>query len=264
MKVKKEKILFYDIETSLIGAWIFRCGKQVIRPNQLMDGKLISKIICITYCWNDAGPVKCLEWESVKGGYDCGKMIAQFDKLIKKADITIGKNSDRFDVKHINTQRLLTQSYGMPEWAAATDDLEKQMRRYFYLPSYGLDFFSRLLGLGGKISMQFSDWVDIAENHSNAKQIIAKMIRYGKKDTRDTRTIWEHCVKHFRPKLNVATLRGDHVCTSCGSCDIRLDGTKAFGKGRKQQWFCREHKGFAGYTIINYKYDDPKSPKLSS
>jgi hypothetical protein len=260
MKHKKPRVLFFDIETSLIGAWVFRCGKQVIRPNQLQTDNFISNIICITYCWDDGKPVKALTWEAVKGGYSCKKMIATFDKIIQQADITIGKNSDRFDVKHINTQRLLTQDYGMPEWAAHTDDLEKQMRRYLYLPSYGLDYFARLLGLGGKMKMEFQDWVDLAENNKNAKKSFKKMVRYGKKDTLDTRAIWNYCVKHFRPKHNAATYQGEHVCTNCGSKDIRKNGTRVCGKTRKQQWYCRSHNGFAGYTCIpcTYLYKQPK------
>ena len=36
--VKTPKILFYDIETSPLKAWVWGLGKQVLRHHQLVDG----------------------------------------------------------------------------------------------------------------------------------------------------------------------------------------------------------------------------------
>ncbi len=259
---KEPKILFYDIETTLLKAWVWRCGKQVIRHDQLLDEANMWNMICITYCWNDGKPAKALTWEPDReagdeGNRTCKYMIADFDKLVAQADAVIGKNSDRFDVKHINTHRMLNLDYGVPEWVTHTDDLEKQMRRYFALPSFSLDYFSKLLGLGGKKKMEFQDWIDIAENKP-AKYLKAfkKMVTYGKKDVVDTRSIWNYCSKHFRPKFNAATFYGEGCCTNCGSTNIRKNGTRYAGQTRKQQWWCKDHNGFAGYTTIAYKYND--------
>lgn len=258
MKAKKPKILFWDIETTPLLAYIWRPGKQVVRHPQLKKGSDMWNIICITYCWNDGKPAKALIWE--KGS--CKKLIKEFDKIVQQADISIGKNSDRFDVKHINVQRMLTQDYGLPDWAAHTDDLEKQIRKHFALPSFSLDYLSELLGFGGKIKMQMQDWIDIVENNDNAEKSLKKMVKYGKKDVIDTRALWNRLSKHFRPKLNMATFAGDHVCTNCGSSKIRKNGTRTCGKTRKQSWFCTAHGGFAGYTTLPFKYKNPSDPKL--
>lgn len=255
---KKPKILFYDLETSPLLAYIWRPGKQVVRHTQLKKGRSMWNIICITYCFNDGGPVKALVWDNG----DCSKIIKAFDKIIAQSDITIGKNSDRFDTKHLNVHRMLTQDYGMPEWTAHTDDLEKQIRRHFALPSYSLDYLSELLGFGGKIKMEFQDWIDIVEHNKNYEKSLKKMVFYGKKDTRDTRAIWNKLSKHFRPKFNMASFAGDHVCTNCGSSNIRKNGTRTCGKTRKQAWYCNKHNGFAGYTVIPFTYKNEKAPKL--
>ena len=246
--MKKPKILFYDIETTPLQAWVWRCGKQVVRHDQLVEGRSRYNIICITYCWNDGGPVKSLDWDYEK--QDDRPMIEEFDEMIKESDLTIGKNSDRFDVKQINTRRLFGELPGMPDWSQRTDDLEKQMRKHFYLPSYSLDYLSNELGLGGKVKMKFQDWIDIVEKGENGEKAFNKMLKYGKKDTRDTRTIWYHCEKHFTPKLNQAAYYGDHCCATCGSTEIHKNGTRLSGQVKYQRFYCNDHGGYAGKCPI--------------
>jgi len=235
----KQKILFYDIETTPLKAWVWRCGKQVVRHDQLTADRNMYDIICITYCWNDNKKAQSLDW-----GYteqDSSQMIAQFDELIKSADVTIGKNSDRFDVKHINTRRLLSGISGMPDWTRYTDDLEKQMRKYFYLPSYSLDYFSSLLGFGGKIKMEFKDWIDIVEKSKDGEIAFKKMIKYGKKDVEDTRAIWKFCLSHFEPKV-----KQFGNCPHCGVTEFFKNGTRTSGKTKYQRFDCKKCGGYVG------------------
>lgn len=241
---KKPKILIYDIETSLLQAWVWRCGDQVVRHNQLVDGKFNEYgIICVSYCWlHDDKPAKCIDW-----GYraqDTGKLIEKFDKIIKKADITIGKNSDRFDVKHINTQRMLAGLPGYPEWSKRTDDLEKQVRKHFGqgLPSVSLDYLSQKLGFGGKDKMAFDDWVHICQQTpGKGMKALKKMKHYCNKDVEDTRALWRRLEEHITPVYNIAGMRGETKgCVDCGSTNIIKNGTTATNKVLKQKFFCKD------------------------
>ncbi|MEO5351253.1 MAG: hypothetical protein H7836_16655 [Magnetococcus sp. YQC-3] len=278
MKDNRPKTLFYDIETMPLVATTFRLGEQHIRHDSLVDAKHFTEqdledlknvghdrtaidsliyrienrtqpnqpnIICITYCW-EKGPAKALVFDYAT--HNCGEIIKEFDRIADEADVIIGKNSDKFDRRHINTQRLLTQTYGNPAWMDCSDDLEKQMRKHFMLPSYSLDYFSKLLGFGGKTKMSFSDWYDILYQTKNGQKALDKMVKYGKKDVEDTRAIWQYCEKHFTPRYNVAAMKDDHVCTTCGSEDIFKNGTRSVGKVLKQRWYCNAHGGHAGYT----------------
>lgn len=243
---KKPKILFYDIETRPLLVWVWGLGEQVVRHHQLARGGSSYGIICIAFAWNDGKPAKVLHWDYKK--QDSGKVVREFDKIIRQADITIGKNSDRFDVKHINTQRLIHNLPPLPEWVDNTDDLEKQLRKYFKFPSQSLDYISKALGLGGKVKMEFQDWVDIVEKTNKASFL--KMCRYNKKDVEDTRALWYRIQSHIKPKLNMATFHGDFRCRNCGSKNLRKDGTRSRGKITYQEWFCRSHNGYAGQTSI--------------
>lgn len=281
---KKEqdiKILFYDCETTLLWLWAFSLGKQVIRHNQLISGMFNRFfIICISYRWAHEDKVHTLHWG--RKGENPAKVIEDFDKIIRQADITIGKNSDNFDVKHINTQRLLAGLEPLPEWVSTTDDIEKQVKRFFGkgLPSRSLDYISSQLKLGGKNSMEFSDWTWInslkfaetlngklkkvlkvnklanictslctsllfGEKYSTIKSEgnarYTKMITYCAKDVNDTVAIWNKIKSHIKPRWNVAAMKGKRKgCVDCGSTDLVSHSKRLTLNGALQVYYCKE------------------------
>lgn len=245
--MSKKKILFYDIETTPLMAYIWRPGKQVVRHQQLVEGAELTDIICLAYCWNDGKPAKVIGW-----GYEeqnSKPIIELFDELASQADIVIGKNSDRFDNKHMNTRRLIEGLPCSPEWTKYTDDLEKQIRKHFALPSYSLDYFSKLIGIGGKVSMQFGDWIDIVEQRD--EKAYKKMLRYNKKDTEDTRAIWEYCEKHITPKYQMPAQKGVPTCKNCGGENLTKDGVRRQGKNTYQEYRCKDCVAYAGRWKVN-------------
>lgn len=280
----KPKILVYDIETSLMLMSGFRLGKQVIRPNQLLNGYFSRvHIICITYQWVGSKSVEILTWgDSVE---DEARMIEDFDALVKKADIVIGKNSDRFDNKHINTHRFWNN---LPadnvNWTESTDDLEKQMRKHFNLASYSLDYMSSQLGLGGKDKMEYSDWEHIQAyrllqlvahgSKKTSRELVGdktaelfgtslfnlsvetiirrgqtalkKMYKYGKKDTRDTTSILQRMLKYIKPKFNHSVFAGKLACKLCGHIGVSPNGSFISGQTKYKKFKCQSCKGYAG------------------
>jgi DNA polymerase elongation subunit (family B) len=272
------KVLFYDIETTPMKSWHFPLGEQTLRHSSLDKAHDDWDIITIQYCWGDGKEAKVLHWGN-GSEVEITKMINEFDKLVAKADVVIGKNSARFDNKHINAKRLFTVgTTPCPTWLKHTDDLEQQFRKHFKMPSQALDYYSTQLGLGGKVKMEFQDWIDIV-NHKKLKQIeeeigtegakavclvvfgynykelvlrgkaaFSKMVTYGKKDAIDTRSIWVYSHQHFEPKHNHSNvLLYNNACKTCGSKDIIKNGVK----GDKQRFFCNAHWGYAGQTSIS-------------
>ena len=277
--MKKPRILSFDIETGLIPVWVFNLGKQVVTHNQLMTDDAVTDIICITYCW-DNGKSGILSWDPSKGETS-EKIITEFDELVKSADIVLGQNSDRFDVKHINTQRLIHDLPPFPEWSINSEDTLKQVRKYFKFPSNRLDYMSRLFKFGGKQHTELKDWKNIA-NYINthklinlAGRVVIKrlsvtlygkdldtilkdglkslnlMKKYGLKDAKDTMKIWKKIRHHVVPKYNAATTHTDIVCSNCGSKNIIKNGTRAVKKSVCQFYYCKDHGGYAGKTVIN-------------
>ena len=246
----KLKELFYDVETAPLPVYVWRLGDQSVRHNQLIrdeNGKItFVKIICISYAWNDGGAPKTLVWDK---NHDSAAMIKKFDALIAQADVVIGKNSDRFDNKHINTHRLLNDGAAIPDWTKHTDDIEKQMRKHFNLPSYSLDYFADLLGVGLKSKMEWDDWIDIVERDDPKK--LKKMIKYCEQDVRITRKVFNKIKTHVTLKLNPNVLsQGEQVCVHCQSPRITKSGTRYYNKSLYQKFHCNAHHGYAGKALI--------------
>ena len=252
----KPKILFYDIETTPLKAYVWGLGKQYVRHPQLDKNYSRYGIICVTYCWNDGKKAKSIDW-----GYeeqDTKKVIEEFDKIINSADHIIGKNSHRFDNRMINAARMFSGLPGLPQWIRYTDDLEQQMRKYFRLPSQSLDYISSELGLGGKIKMEFKDWINIVEKNNDGLKSFNKMVKYGKKDVEDTRAVWNKLVEHFEPKFNYATFYDRMMaCKHCGSYSTCINKTKRIGGNiRYQEYKCNKCGRYAGrkaYSKIDGK-----------
>ncbi len=245
-----QKTLFYDIETKPLQAWLWSPGKQYVGHKQLVKDHSRYGIICVTYCWNDGKPAQCIDWGYEEQNTD--KLVKEFDEILKSADHVIGKNNKRFDDKMMNAARMFAGLPGMPDWVRYTDDLEQQMRRYFRLPSQSLDYISDQLGLGGKIKMEMQDWIDIVEKNANGEKSLAKMIKYGKKDVVDTRTLWNKLSQHFEPKFNVAAFVGiKNACKNCASTDVHKNGTKVSGGTKYQTYACRTCLRYAGRHAVS-------------
>lgn len=239
--MKKPNILFYDIETAPVKAYVWGCGEQVVRHCQLVKGASQTRIISLAYAFNNE-KVKTLHWDYEK--QDDKPIVKEFTRLTKLADIIIGKNNNRFDNKHIHTRLMFHGLSSSHDLFFKSEDLERQMRRYFNLQSNSLDYISNELGLGGKVNMQFSDWIDIVEKRTIKS--FHKMIKYGAKDVDDTRKIWNYCLKYFVPTHNLSALLGEFCCRVCGSHKIIKDGSFLKGSTVYQKYFCNSHDGYAG------------------
>lgn len=281
----KPRILFYDIETLPLGVDTFRLGKQVVHHNSLQRSRDVYEIICIQYMWEDDDP-HVLGWigddNSPKG------MIQTFDELVREADVLIGKNSDRFDAKHINTLRMINNLPPVDDWSlpAGRDDLEKQIRKHFYLPSYSLDYLCKMLFESGKNDMKFDDWRSI-RNYKEAlhfkeegldrkplnaicdyyfgskylnvvregKHALRKMYDYGAKDVIDTAKAWQKVLPYIKPRLNLSRFYGHEtgnylVCKYCGHDDLVKNGIDKRLSVPKQRLRCMRCKRESRATIL--------------
>lgn len=248
----KPRVLYFDIETAPLQSWIWQPGQQYVGHKQLVDGYDHPRIICLAYCWNDNKPAKSIDWDYER--QSSSKIVEEFDEIVSTADHIIGKNSDRFDVKVINAVRMLHGLPGKPIWAMSSDDLEKQMRKYFRLPSQSLDYISKHMGLGGKVKMELNDWIDICEKNENGISSFKKMIKYCKKDVEDTRQLWDMLSEHFNPKFNNASFYNKKVCkhADCGSDDILPNGSYMSQNTKYLQYKCNTCQRYAGSVSVNW------------
>jgi len=235
--MKRPKTLIFDVETAPVLAWIWRTGHKIsVSHDQIKKGQRFD-IICVCYKWADESKIYSLDWGINK--QDSTKMIEEFSKIIEKADTIIGHNCDRFDIKQVNTQRLLK---GMPpiNWPTSNDTL-KQFRKYFALPSYKLDYIANILLSTGKDRMNFQDWIDIVEDKN--PKALQKMISYCSKDVKLLDSVFKKASKFFKPKVHVGvmnSLQSRLSCPDCGSTESRSKGRQYTATRVYQQRVCLE------------------------
>lgn len=240
-KITKPRILLFDVETKPVKCWIYRTGKQVIRHNSIVDGEKFD-IICLAYKWVGEKKVTCLDWGREQNS---AKMIEAFAKEVEKADVVLGQNSDSFDIKQVNTQRLLHNQ--LPIAWPVTEDLRKQVKKHFYVTSSSLEYMAKLLTGEGKDRMVFGDWVDIIERKD--PKALEKMKKYCVRDVLKTEEVWKRIQPYVDPRAHRGVINGSgrNSCKSCGSMKIVNNGFKFNLTGKIRRIRCNA----CGYTGTN-------------
>jgi len=207
------KILFLDIETSLMLVYTFGLRDQHITPNQIADDRAGKLIHCVGLKWKGQ-PVKVYsEWEH---GYE-GMMQATHDAL-NEADAIVTYNGAKFDIPKINGQFLLL---GMEPPPPPTQiDLFLTARKMGY-PSGKLDYLSQKLGIGQKVKHDgFKLWIDVFNGCPKAQ---AKMAQYCAGDVRLTERVYNRLRPHIQNHPHLALTKRDE-CGACGSSRLQSRG----------------------------------------
>jgi DNA polymerase elongation subunit (family B) len=219
--------LLFDIETSLGEAYVFGTAyKTNIFWQQL---KTPPKIICIAYKWHGQSKTYCLDWGKKKCDKD---PLKKFLKILNSADVIIGHNSDKFDIKWIRGRCFTHRLPMMPDYTSI--DTYKEAKR-MKLQSYSLDHINRLMGHQGKSETDRQLWVDTTEGKPGA---LAKMKYYCKGDVNRLEETYNDMAPYMKHKLSVTTDRGK--CPGCGSDDLLIVRRKITASGsRRIQYQCK-------------------------
>lgn len=236
--MSKPKILFYDIETAPVLALIWRPGYNMsVNHDQLLDGEK-NDIICIGYRWAHQKRAKCLVWDNKK---QCSeKMIQEFTKIVEQADVVIAHNGDRFDLKHINTQRLLHDQTPIA-WPTSEDTL-KMVKKHFNFPANNLDYLAKVLLGSKKNPMSWADWVNIKLKKKGHEKNLKKMVDYCKKDVDLLCEVWEKIAPYCEVKVSRSLIVNNNRegCPSCGSIHSHKHDKITLKSGKYQRYKCQD------------------------
>ena len=97
---KKPRILFLDIETSHIEARVFS-----LYPNYIDHGDITRDWKIFSVAWKFSDQKKVYAAKMDRNGCDKA-VVEQISKAIQEADIVVGHNGDKFDMKKLNTRRI--------------------------------------------------------------------------------------------------------------------------------------------------------------
>jgi len=145
--------------------------------------------------------------------------------LLEEADVVIAHNAIKFDVKRINT-RFLKNGLTPPMPYMVIDTL-LHARKRFNITSNKLDYIGKFLGLGEKLSTGgFDLWKRCMQGDGEALQ---EMETYNIQDVRLLEDVYITLLPYIKPHPNVSLFIAEdvHACPSCGSKDLKWEGTYA-------------------------------------
>lgn len=206
---QERSLLYFDLETSPIPAWVWGTGEQYVGHKQL-EGE--SKIITAQWMFEGDKKVSYEVWD--KNQNDT-RVVVAITEALNKSKVAISQNGRSFDHKVL---RWRTNVLNLPpiKEVEILDTLTLS-RAAFRAPSHKLDYRSKIYGLGGKIPMEMSDWIAVMHKVPGA---LEKMIQYGCKDIPDLRGLfWKELPYYINLPGSLAVLLGMErtCCPRCAS-----------------------------------------------
>lgn len=211
-----KRILTLDIETRPNVGWIWDLRVQggYISPAMLIEH---GSIMCWAAKWLG---VKKVEFASDHhDGHE--QQVKKLWDMLDEADIVIGYNSDKFDLRHIRREFLLS---GLPPTSPFKSvDLIKTARSKFAFASNSLNHVSGRLGIGEKVKHEgFGLWLACMDGDEAAWK---RMARYNKQDVRLTEDLYLELLPWITGHPHVTVSGKDELrCTRCGSLDLERTG----------------------------------------
>lgn len=214
---KSKNLVYFDIETRPMKAWVWRIGENYITHKQICEE---SRVICIQWMFEGDKKVSYDTWDK---NQDDSKMLEKFSKLMQNVRVAISQNGKDFDHKVLRW-RLNVLNLTPLKNVEILDTL-KLSRGSFAAPSHKLDYRSKIYGFGGKVPMELQDWINVVENKPGA---LEKMVKYGCKDIPDLRQIfWKELPYYNNLPGSLATLiypnekKARDFCPKCASARQR-------------------------------------------
>jgi len=235
------KILSMDIETSPHLSWHWRRWKENIPKSFTVQE---SRVLCWAAKWYGQKTIKFQsEWNV---GSD--EMLAQIWDLLDDADVVMGFNSKKFDVKRLNAE-FVKRGWDAPS-PYQQIDLYLQCKKNFAFSSNRLDDVLEELGLLQKLPNEgMKLWMRVMEGERIAQQ---QMKKYNIQDVEVTEQLYDHIRQWITPHPNMGLYVDDEgdenpACRTCGEKEMIRHKKRPTSVGLYQQWHCQNcgayHRG---------------------
>jgi len=236
------KILFLDIETSPHLSFHWRRWQENIPARFTLEE---SRVICAAWKWQGQKTVSfAAEWQ--RGGAE--RMFTKIYEALSAADVVIGYNSKKFDIKKLNTEFI--RLGWSPPAPFQQVDLLQQVKKNFSFSSNRLDDVLADLQLNQKIETTGMElWIDVWSGDKAAR---TEMQEYNIGDVKVTEELYDWILGWITPHPNWGLYVDDRgadepTCITCGSHNMRKHKKRPTKVGLFQQWHCQDcgayHRG---------------------
>ena len=207
------KILLFDVETSFYHFVGWGTYKQFIQHYQITKHQYIISWAA-KWLYDDTVQSDVVTPEESKNRDD-GRILKSIWKLLDEADIVIGHNGDRFDLRKLRW-RFLSKDMQPPSPFRVIDTL-KVARREFFAPSYKQDFLTKYFKLKNKLPTEFQLWIDCEEG---IPERLKEMVEYNRHDVIGLEQVYLKLRPYIHNHPNLGVLMDKDVCPNCGADDI--------------------------------------------
>lgn len=236
VRTRKPKILFFDIESAPLtmtawkwwettGLWLEHDWFMLSWSAKWLGGKHITKCLA--------------DYEGYQpGSHDDSHLVSELWQMLGDADVLVGHNVDRFDIRKTRTRAILNGKPSLPKFQ--TVDTFKIAKREFAFTQNSLDALAGYLGVserkletGGK-----QLWRDCMAGDPKAW---TKMKRYNRQDVVVTEKVYLELRGWTQTHPNLAVMQDlENGCRNCGSRSLRKQGMKITATGKRQNWQCKD------------------------
>lgn len=240
--IRPPRILIFDIETSYMLVKTYS-----LRTDYISHKNIVNDWHLLSYAGKFRGEDKFyyLDQRYAQDKSDDRQLAEGLHDLISQADILVGHNLDRFDLKKFNTRAA---KYNLPPIAPKiTHDTLKILRKYFALSSNSLEYAAKFLQLKNRKSSHGkfpgdSLWEECLKGNVEAWE---ECRLYNQQDCAVTEELFDFLAK-YEPSINYQAFYQAQVC-QCGSEKFFKDGFKYTRQGKFQVFRCHKcSKTFQG------------------
>ena len=207
------KILLFDVETSFYHFVGWGTYKQYIQHYQITEHQYIISWAA-KWLYDDNVQSDVVTSEESKNRDD-KRILKSIWKLLDEADIVIGHNGDRFDIRKLRW-RFISEDMQPPSPFRIIDTL-KIARREFFAPSYKQDFLTKYFHLQNKLETNFQLWKDC---EAGIPEKLEEMVKYNRHDVMGLEELYLKIRPYIHNHPNLGVLMDKDVCPTCGADDI--------------------------------------------
>jgi hypothetical protein len=238
---KGPRIVLWDIETTPNTVAVFKLfGNDYLSHDALLTERYI---ICAA--WKELGAKK-VDAVSVlddakrfkKSPDDDYHVCSVIHGVLSKADVIIGHNGDRYDIKFTEA-RLLYHGFSPLPPIQKIDTLKIAKSRFLF-NSNRLDYLAKFLGGRGKKPTPKGLWMDVLKNDPKA---IRTMVDYNKQDVDELEFVFNKLAPYAKTHVN-RQVYGDIGCPRCGSTDFQSRGRAINAAQAYQRFQCKACGGW--------------------
>lgn len=237
MSKHKAKVLFIDIETSPILASVWALFDQNVALNQI---KSDWSVLSFSAKWQGQDKVIYFDQRNAKNVENDKALLKKIWALMDEADIVIGQNSRRFDVKKLNA-RFILNGMQPPSSFKQIDTLEIA-RKHFAFTSNKLEYLSsKLCTKYKKLTKRkysgFDLWRECLAGNIDAWR---EMEAYNRLDVLALEELYDKLAPWSNSiNFNLYRDSNETIC-NCGSTEFKRNGYAYTSSGKYPRFKCKQ------------------------